>query len=212
MIAFHSWRNNVVIAFGNLSSFYEYTGRMFGRNYPHRDRKPKSISKFSIKHGGDGKWWPLTPFPFLAPRPSRPPAIETPPRPVPAGPLISWPKNASCSRIPPQANRASLPPRRWATTRCRLSLRPCTAPLSCSLQPRLLKLSLLSLRPSLLQFVSIVSPLLIHGNLIFEPVFVFLSLSLLPLFFWWKRTSALSPCLQLGRYHHSDSTITLSLV
>jgi len=38
-----------------------------------------------------------------------------------------------------------------------LSLRPCTAPLSCSLQP-LLKLSLLSLRPSLLQFVSIVSP------------------------------------------------------
>ena len=42
--------------------------------------------------------------------------------------------------------------------RHRLSLRPCTAPLSCSLQ-HLLKLSLLSLRPSLLQFVSmIVSP------------------------------------------------------
>ena len=38
-----------------------------------------------------------------------------------------------------------------------LSLRPCTAPLSCSLQ-HLLKLSLLSVRPSLLQFVSIVSP------------------------------------------------------
>jgi len=39
----------------------------------------------------------------------------------------------------------------------RLSLCPCTAPPSCSLQP-LLKLSLLSLRLSLLQFVSIVSP------------------------------------------------------
>jgi len=54
----------------------------------------------------------FTPFPFLAPWPSRPPAIETPPRPVPAGPLISCPRNASCSRILPQASRASLPPRR----------------------------------------------------------------------------------------------------
>jgi len=43
---------------------------------------------------------------------------------------------------------------------------------SCSLQP-LLKLSLLSLKPSLLQFASIVSPLLNHGNTIFEPVRVF---------------------------------------
>ena len=43
-------------------------------------------------------------------------------------------------------------------SRHRLSLCPCTAPLSCSLQ-HLLKLSLLSLRPSLLQLVSIVSPL-----------------------------------------------------
>jgi len=33
---------------------------------------------------------------------SCPPVIETPPRPVPAGPLILWPKNASCSRIPPE--------------------------------------------------------------------------------------------------------------
>ena len=92
---------------------------------------------------------PSTPFPFLAPWPSHPPAIETPPRLVLAWPLISWPKNASCSWIPPQASCASLPPRWWATTRCRLSFRPCTAPLSCSLQP-LLKLLLLSLRPSLL--------------------------------------------------------------
>jgi len=41
------------------------------------------------KHGGDGKQWPLTPFSFLTPWPYRPPAIETPPVPVPAGPLIS---------------------------------------------------------------------------------------------------------------------------
>ena len=112
-----------------------------------------------------------TPFPVPVPWPYRPPAIETPPRPVPAGPLISSPKNASCSRIPPRASRASLPPRR-SMPRHRFSLRPCTAPPSCSLQP-LLKLSLLSLRPSLLQFVSIVSPLLNHGNPIFEPVCVF---------------------------------------
>jgi len=104
-------------------------------------------------------WWQaMAPHPisFLALWPSRPPAIETPPRPVPAGPLISWPKNASCSRIPPRASRASLSPRRWAMPRHRLSLCLCTAPLSCSLQ-HLLKLSLLSLRPSLIQFVSIVS-------------------------------------------------------
>jgi len=54
----------------------------------------------------------FTPFPFLAPWPSRPPAIETPPHSVPAGPLISLPRNASCSRIPPRASRVSLPPRR----------------------------------------------------------------------------------------------------
>ena len=147
---------------------YEYTERMFAINFSHRGRKPKYISKFWTQHGGDGKQWPLTPFPFLALWPSHPPAIETPPRPVPAGPLISWPKNASCSRIPPRASSASLPPRRWAMPRHRLSLRPCTAPLSCSLQ-HLLKLSLLSLRPSLLQFV----PLLNHGNPILEPVCVF---------------------------------------
>jgi len=80
--------------------------------------------------------------------------------------------NASCSRIPPQESRTPLPLRRWATTRCRLSLRPCTAPLSCSLQP-LLKLSFLSFRPSLLQFASIVSLLLNHRNVILEPVCAF---------------------------------------
>ena len=61
-----------------------------------------------------------------------------------------------------------------------LSPRPCTAPLSCSLQP-LLKLSILSLRPFLLQFASIVSLLLNHGNPIFEPVCVVLHFPLLPL-------------------------------
>ena len=75
---------------------------MFASNLSHRNRKPKYLSKFWTKHGGDGKGWPLTPFPFLAPGPSRPPAIETPPRPVPAGPLTSWPKNASCCRVPPR--------------------------------------------------------------------------------------------------------------
>ena len=151
---------------------YEYTEWMLASNLSHRDRQPKYMSKFWTKHGGDGKRWPLTPFPFLAPWPSRPPAIETPPCLVPAGPLISWPKNASCSRIPPRAIRASLPPRRWAMTRDCLSLRPCTAPLSCSLQP-LLKMLILSLKTSLLQFVSIVWPLLNHGNPIFEPVCCF---------------------------------------
>jgi len=41
----------------------------------------------------------------------------------------------------------------------------------------------LSLRPSLLQFVSIVSFLLHHGNPIFEPVYVFLPFPHLPLLF-----------------------------
>jgi len=41
------------------------------------------------KHGGDDERWPLTPLPFLEPWPYHPPAIEMPPRPVPAGPLIS---------------------------------------------------------------------------------------------------------------------------
>jgi len=80
----------------------ENTDRMFAISLSHRDRKPKYISKFETKHGGDGKRWPLTPFPFLVRWPSHPPAIETPPRPVPAGPLISWPKIASCARIPPE--------------------------------------------------------------------------------------------------------------
>jgi len=41
----------------------------------------------------------------------------------------------------------------------------------------------LSLGPSLLQFVSIVSLLLNHGNPIFEPVYVFVPFPLLPFLF-----------------------------
>ena len=110
-----------------------------------------------------------------------------------------------------RASRASLPPRWWATTRCRLSLCSCTASLSSSLQS-LLKLSLVSLRPSLLQFVSTVSLLLNHAKPMFEPVCVCLYLFLFCLRFSDKKwTSALSPCLQFGHYHHSDSNITFTL-
>jgi len=115
-----------------------------------------------------------------APWPCRPSVIETPPRPVPAGALISLTKYASCSRIPSRASCASLPPQRWAITRHRLSLHPCAAPLSCSLQP-LLKMLLWSLGPPLLQFVSTASLLLDHGNLIFESVCVLLPFPRLPL-------------------------------
>jgi len=73
-------------------------------------------------------------------------------------------------------------PRRCRLSCCRLSLRPYTAPLSCSLQP-LLKLSLLSLGPCLLQYFSVVSFLQSHRNPIFEPVCVFLPVPLLPLLF-----------------------------
>ena len=66
------------------------------------------------------------------------------------GPLFHDPRTHHVLESHPE--QASLPPRRWVTTHCRLSLRPCTAPLSCSLQP-LLKLPLSSLRPCLLQFV-----------------------------------------------------------
>ena len=126
-------------------------------------------ANLQTKRGGDGKRWPLTTSFFPAPWPCHPPAIQTPTRPVSAGPLISWPKNASCSRIPPRASRTFLLLRRWAvtwvSTCCQLPFRPCAAPLSCSLQPGLLNMSLLSLGPHLLQIVSNVSLLLNHGNL-----------------------------------------------
>jgi len=140
--------------------------------------------------------------------PYRPSAIETTPRQVPVGPLITWPKNASCSRILPRASRASLPLRRWATTCCRLLLRPCPAPLSFSLQ-LLLKLSLLSAGPSLLKFVSIISLLLKSRKSDFWTCVFVLPWPLLPLLSDRNELQLFkSPCLQFGRYHHSDSTIT----
>jgi len=34
---------------------FEYTEQIFASNLPYRDRKPKHISKFLTKHGGDCK-------------------------------------------------------------------------------------------------------------------------------------------------------------
>ena len=141
---------------------------------PSLSRQKAEIQKQILKkkkHGGDGKRWPLTPFPPCA-LALPPPSHRDATTPSPCYAPHSMTQGASCSRIAPQASRASLPPRRWATTYCRLSLHPCTAPLSRSLQP-LLRFSILSLGLSLLQFVSIVSPLLIHGNPILEPMCVF---------------------------------------
>jgi len=88
--------------------------------------------------------------------------------------------------IPPRASRASLLPRRRETTCCRLPLCHCTAPLLISLQP-LLKLPLLSLGPSQLQFVSTVSLLLNHGKPELEPMCVFLSFNLVLRISCWIR-------------------------
>jgi len=169
---------------------YENIERIFANNLRYRDRKPKYRNKFSkIFIASDGKRWPLPPSPFPAPWPCCPPAIEMLPRHVLAGPLNSWPKNASCFHFSSPASRTPLPPQRWATTCCRLPIYPCTASLSCSLQ-QVLKLWLLSFEPSLLQFVlsachcDSVSLLLNHGNPIFEPVCLFLPFTLLPLLFW----------------------------
>ena len=63
--------------------------------------------------------------------------------------LMFWSPTPSEPRLSPAATMSDATPSALTP--------PYTAPLSCSLQ-HLLKLSLLSLRPSLLQFVSIVSP------------------------------------------------------
>ena len=64
----------------------------------------------------------------------------------------------------------------------------------------------------LFQFASIIALLLNHGNPIFEPLCVFLPSPLLPLLFWQKWTSALSPCLWSVLYYYSDSTMTFTSV
>ena len=56
------------------------------------------------------------------------------------GPSFHDPRAHHVLESHPRASRASLPPRRSAMSRHRLSLCPCTAPLSCSLQ-HLIKLS-----------------------------------------------------------------------
>ena len=69
----------------------------------------------------------------------------------------------------------------------------------------------LSLRPSLLQFVSIDSLLLNHENRIFEPVCVFyLSSSVFT--FLIEMNFSIKSLFAIWSYHHSDSTITFSLV
>ena len=81
-----------------------------------------------------------------------------------------------------------------------LPLRPYTASLSSGLQP-ILSLSIFKLKPSLLQIVwtachcGSILLLLDHSNPIFESLCVSLPLpqALLPLLFWRKWTSALSP-------------------
>ena len=149
------------------SCIYEYTERIFASKLPYRDRTTKYINKFSKKIW---LWWQaMDPHPISLPCTL---ALPSPSHRDAATPSPCWvPHFMTQERLMflifTASKPRSLPPRRWATTCCRLSLRPCTAPLSCSLQP-LLKLSLLSLGPSLLQFVSLVSLLLNHGNPIFD--------------------------------------------
>jgi len=128
---------------------YEYTERMFASN---RDKKPKYISNFqkNMAMMASNGPWPYSPslhIGLTTPQPSRRHHAQS---------LLGPSFHDTGVPHVLGASRASLPPQRWATIYYRLSLRPCTTPLSCSLQP-LLKLLLLSLRPSLLQCVSIVS-------------------------------------------------------
>jgi len=152
----------------------EYIERIFASSLPYRDRKQKYLSKFYKKHGGDGKRWPLTPFPLPCALALSFPSHQDAPTPSPCWALhfitqerlmFSNPTPSEL-RLSPAATMSDM---LSALTCCRLSLRPCTAPLSCSLQP-LLKLLPLSLKASLIRFVSIFSLLLNHRNPNFEPV------------------------------------------
>jgi len=71
---------------------HEYTERMFASTLPRQYSRQTYLDK-QIPNKTWRWWQATTPFPIPAPWPWRPPAIETPPRPVPAGPLISWPSS-----------------------------------------------------------------------------------------------------------------------
>jgi len=147
--------------------------------------------------------------------PCRPPAIETPPRPVPAEPFIPWPNNASCSRLM-FSNPTSSKPRLFPAARhavcshsalaLRLYLVACNPSLSCRFWVfDHLCSNLFQPRAVVIQFYS--CWITVTRSLFFNLFF-----PLLPLLFWYKRTSALSPCLQFRHCSHSDSTITFTLV
>jgi len=184
------------------SHAYEYTGRIFASNLPHRESKPKYTKLLDLdyfsrsnksninqqilknKYGGDGKQLPLTPFSLPAPWPYHPPAIETPPRPVPArlGPSFHDPRTPHVLESHPE--RAAL------LFRCDDERRPTVGSHSANalrLHLAACNLSLLSLGPSLLQFVSIVLLLLNNGNPIFPCVSFAFSSSTFA--FWYKWTS-----------------------
>jgi len=121
---------------------------IFASNLFQRDRNPKITIKFTIKKksGLVDKRRPLTPSPFSETWSCRTPAFEIPPRLVLTGPLISWPKNASCFQLSLWASRTPLPQRRWVTTCCHLPLHLYSVPLSGMLQP-LVKLLLFKFGP-----------------------------------------------------------------
>jgi len=147
--------------------------------------------------------------------PCRPPAIETPPRPVPAEAFIPWLNNASCSRLM-FSNPTSSKPRLFPAARhavcshsalaLHLYLVACNPSSSCRfwIFDHLCS-NLFQPRAVVIQFYScwITVTRSLFFNLFFPP---------LPLLFWYKQTSALSPCLQFRCCYHSDAIITVTLV
>jgi len=137
---------------------YEYTERIFASNLHYRDRKPEYISKFQIR---TWRWWlamalhPISlPCTLALPPPSHrdatTPCLCWAPHFKTQGRLMFSNLTLSELRLSPATMMSNNMPRP--------SFRPCTAPLSCSLQPLLelslscslqllLKLSLLSLGP-----------------------------------------------------------------
>ena len=142
---------------------FTYIKRIFARKLLHRqDRKQKYMIKF-LKHMALIASDSPSPIPTSLRLGF---SVETPPRPVPAGPLWALfhdPSSPNILEAHPERTVSfsrRVGERRHAvgshsafTTCCWLPLRLCTVPLSCSLQ-FLLTLSLWSLGLCLLQFVS----------------------------------------------------------